>query len=184
MGRPKHLLQDKAGRPLWSLQRERFKPYFHAHHLLAGDFTLPAPTPILKDPPGLVGEGPLSALLALLRHSTTPWVALLAVDQVGVVPELYRLARSQAGPEVQAVVYRDQQGRQQWLCGLYQATVTPLLESALKDQVRAFWRFAARLSIREVSPPAGSEGWFTNVNTPAEAARAGLFLPPTNERNY
>jgi molybdopterin-guanine dinucleotide biosynthesis protein A len=177
MNVPKHkLVHPTSGQNLLEYQADRLAPHFAQVLLLTGESTdARLPGRVVADPPGYKGEGPLAGLLAALRVATTPWIALLAVDQPGVTVGHYELGLQAAQQADQAVLWSDSDDRVQWLCGLYRASVRTELERQMAEGVRAAKRFGNSLNLRVL--PATQKGVFINLNTPEEAAQHGWRLP-------
>lgn len=177
MGVPKHtLVHQRSGESLLDSQIRRMAPHFAQVLLLNGEWMIPEKEGcrLLPDPVEYQGEGPLSGLLAALRTADTPWVALLAIDQPLVPPELYQRALSGRDPGVKMVVPRDEQGQPQWSCGLFHISLRGELESDLQRGVRALKQFCRPLEKAHLGAPPGS---FLNLNTAAEARQHGWDIP-------
>lgn len=175
---PKHTLRsDTTGQSLLSFQVDRLAPHFSQVLLLTGTFELDEAVrgQRLADPPGLVGEGPLAGLLQAMRASTTPWIALLAIDQPAVPATHYQRALEAVGEPTQAIVSTDVEGRIQWLCGMYRTALQGELERQTSQGVRAVKHFGNSVNLKII--PSQDRGVFVNLNTPQDAADHGWLLP-------
>lgn len=180
MGFPKHQLRHKdTNKTLLQSQIERLSPHFEETLLLSGagpleeDFELP---PQVQDPPEFTGFGPLAGLLAAFRASGQDTVALLACDYPLMTPDFFvkAHARLEQQSEKPGVVYCDDQGHPQWLCGLYRSSLAPQLRDVLKKGARAVRDFASEINLQTVAfPRAWDPMSFTNLNTLEEAERVG-----------
>jgi molybdenum cofactor guanylyltransferase len=177
MGAPKHTLKHaESGKSLLSYQCERLAPHFSQVLLLTGKLSVEKAVPGQRvvDPPDFEGEGPLAGLLAAMKVASTPWVALLAIDQPRVPPEQFERALHSAELSDQAIVAKDTDNRIQWLCGLYRTSLGPELERQLGEGVRAVKRFGRSVNLKLV--PTQEKGAFVNLNTPEDAVRYGWLL--------
>ena len=115
------------------------------------------------------GAGPLAGVLAALRWSPAPVVAVLAVDLPEASAPLLRWLRSQWRRDDRVLVPLDPSGRAQPLHALVARATADLLEQRLGDGDRRVLGFAAAAGARQVTPPAdltGSGAWWTNRNRP------------------
>lgn len=114
------------------------------------------------------GAGPLAGLLAALRWSPAPIVAVLAVDLPEASAPLLRWLRSQWRPDDQALVPLDPSGRAQPLHALVATTTADLLEQRLEAGDRRVLRFVDATGARQLVPPAHltAGAWWTNQNEP------------------
>lgn len=176
MGRPKHSLRTQDGLTLLEHQIRSLSSAFQETLLLSGSLEVSGLDSV-PDPSPWQGEGPLAGLLAALQTATTEWIALAAIDQVCLGPDLYRHALQVAQEKSEALVYLDSQGRRQWLCGLYLVSLKSRVREQLTLGTRAMWRFGETVAVQDLALPAHlSEQIFTNVNTPEQAEIWGLKL--------
>lgn len=113
-------------------------------------------------------EGPLAGLLAALRWSPAPVVAVVAVDLPSASPDLYRWLRSQWQDGDTAVVPLDPSGRPQPLHALWSVRTTALLAERLRAGDRRVLRFAEAAGARLLAPPVTLDAgaWWENRNRP------------------
>lgn len=132
--------------------------------------------PLVRDV--FVGAGALGGLHAALISCRAPWAAVVSCDLPFVTGELFTRLASFRGPAFDAVAPRQPDGRAQPLCALYARDVClraaerllsagELRPRVLLAEVRTRW-----IEPSEIADLAGSERFFTNVNTPADYARA------------
>ncbi|MFC7385717.1 molybdenum cofactor guanylyltransferase [Sphaerisporangium rhizosphaerae] len=130
---------------------------------------LPRAEFVREDPPG---GGPVPALRAGLARVRAPWVALLAADLPFLLPEhvtaLLSAARGGAG-----AVLADDEGREQWLTGVWHAET---LSRALDGyQGRSLYGLLGPLAPARLRPPVADDGrdpWFDcDTIDDVEAAR-------------
>ena len=128
----------------------------------------PQPWTELDDGPHR-GAGPLAGLLAALRWSPAPVVAVLAVDLPDASVPLLRWLRSQWRRDDRAIVPLDPSGRPQPLHALIATATADLLEQRLGNGDRRVLGFAEAAGARLLAPPADLGGaWWTNRNRPAD----------------
>ena len=117
--------------------------------------------------------GPLAGVLAGLRASRTPWVAVVPCDAPLLPPDLVmRLAQAVAGSSRQAsgaVVERDQGGdrgrRVEPVCCLLSTTLADDLAAYLASGERQVERWLSRHALRVAFDRDGDIGAFANFNT-------------------
>ena len=152
MGCAKHLLQTDTGQTLLDFQVARFQNRFQRIVLLTGQHMQSRSDglPTIPDPPEFKDQGPLAGLLAALKAAESDWVALLGVDQPKVIPTLYSHELAHAEEKTEAVVCRDSDSREQWLCGIYRARseVCLKIEQALQSGERALKRVIPSLNLK------------------------------------
>lgn len=133
------------------------------------------------------GFGAWSGLHAALSRSRGEWTFLLACDLPFITPEFLRSLTSFIGPDVDAVIPRQPDGRLQPLCAFYRtstalsvadslfdaATVPPL--ASIADRLRAVIVDSADCHNLD-----GSERLFTNINTASDLAAASDRIAADN----
>jgi molybdopterin-guanine dinucleotide biosynthesis protein A len=128
----------------------------------------PLPWPEVDDGPHR-GAGPLAGVLAALRWSPAPVVAVLAVDLPGASAPLLRWLASQWRHDDRALVPLDPTGRAQPLHALFATATADLLEHRLAAGDRRVLGFAEAAGARLLTPPADVDGvWWTNRNRPGD----------------
>lgn len=138
----------------------------------AGD----AGAPLIADVPDI--PGPLAGLAAALD-----WAAAQGADRVLVVPcdmpflppDLASRLAYGLTPEAGAAIAASG-GRTHPVCGLWRASVRPLLEDQARAGRLSLTALAQRAGAVTVDWPADSQDPFANVNTPADLARAEARL--------
>ena len=115
-------------------------------------------TRTLEDPPFGGPVAGIAAGLAAMGEPTAPWVLLLACDLPGAAAAVPRLLTAvEEHVQVDAVVMRDAEGREQWLLGIYSAAalrerIAALVDggglrgASVRELVRPLWR--ASLQVR------------------------------------
>jgi molybdenum cofactor guanylyltransferase len=114
------------------------------------------------------GDGPLAGLLAALRASPAPIVAVVAVDLPEASAPVLRWLRSQWRPGDTAILPQDPTGRPQPLHALYASGLAGLLAERLLAGDRRVMHFAEAAGGRLLTPPAhvAAGTWWTNHNAP------------------
>jgi molybdopterin-guanine dinucleotide biosynthesis protein A len=132
-------------------------------------------------PDRIAGRGAPGGLHAALGAALTPWVFTAGCDMPFLSAQAMRWLWTQRGdaPAV-AVVWR---GRLQPLHAFWSRGCLPTVERMLAVGQPSMWQLATAVGARLV----GEEAWreidpdgraFENVNTPEEAVRLGLEVPP------
>ncbi|PXY22398.1 molybdenum cofactor guanylyltransferase [Prauserella muralis] len=117
-----------------------------------------------EDPPG---AGPVAALAAGLRDVGAEQVAVLAADLSGVTPDTIARLRAALGPGADGAVLVDDEGRRQWLIGVWR---TAALRAALPEEP-AGASLRATLGGLSIVEVAAVPGEAADVDTPGD-------LPP------
>lgn len=177
MGFPKEKLRLRSGSTLLQYQIDRSRSHFSEILLLGGASNLAQlevePETNLRwvpDPETLCGEGPLAGLLAGLEACSKSEMALLPVDQPFFPPALW------SSPEVKgARVFRDFEGRLQWMGGFYHKDLLPRLREFLAGGGRSLGAFVRSLDGELEIVDCRARDAFASLNTPAEARAAGFF---------
>jgi molybdopterin-guanine dinucleotide biosynthesis protein A len=132
-------------------------------------------------PDQIAGRGAPGGLHAALAAAATPWVFTAGCDMPFLSAEAMRWlwARRADAPAV-AVVWR---GQLQPLHAFWSRGCLPAVERMLSGGQPSMWQLATAVGARLIGEAAWGEidpggRAFENVNTPAEAARLGLELPP------
>jgi molybdopterin-guanine dinucleotide biosynthesis protein A len=131
-------------------------------------------------------RGPLGGLHAAMARCRAEWALVLSCDLPFVTAGLLARLASLRGPEFDAVVPVQPDGRMQPLCALYAvricfSVVEDLIKSdvlkprALLDRIRT-----RRVAFAELRDLRGSEDFFRNVNTPEEYRAARLAAGETD----
>ncbi|MCJ1672160.1 NTP transferase domain-containing protein [Rathayibacter sp. VKM Ac-2929] len=123
--------------------------------------------------------GPVAGLAAALpllaREDAAGWIAVLAADLVDPAPALDRLLAAAAGPEADALLAVDGDGRAQLLLGLHRRAALTAAVARLPEVDGASVRaLLAGLAVRLVEVPAGSTA---DVDDRADARRHGIAVP-------
>jgi molybdopterin-guanine dinucleotide biosynthesis protein A len=122
------------------------------------------------------GLGPLAGLQAALANARNDTVLLLACDLPFLTRDFLLYAVASIG-QCQAAIPRDRGGRLQPVCAAYATSCVTFVERALAGGRRSMGDFVGDLDLHILEP----EEWqeydpdgllFTNVNTPADFARA------------
>lgn len=131
---------------------------------------LPGAVVVREDPPG---AGPVPALRAGLAEVRAPRLALLAADLPFLRPA-HVAALLEAMAEGAGAVLVDEDGREQWLAGCWQAGA---LRTALEGYEGASLRgVLAPLGPAAVALPAGARPAWYDCDTPEELAAAERLL--------
>ncbi|GAA1279124.1 hypothetical protein GCM10009677_36880 [Sphaerisporangium rubeum] len=133
---------------------------------------------VQESPPG---GGPVPALRAGLAAVTAPWVALLAADLPFLRPEHVAGLLSAAGEAAGAVLV-DDEGREQWLTGVWRT-------GTLRESLRAYEGRSLRGLLSPLHPvcltlPVGDSAlppWF-DCDTPSDLAAARRHHGGPDER--
>lgn len=179
-----------AGRPLLAHVLARLAPQAAPIALSANGDTARFAAfglPVLPDPPGLEGEGPLAGLLAGLNWAAgegAEAVLSVAVDTPFIPADLaQRLAKAAGpGPEHPALAHpalATSAGRAHPACALWPVALRGALGAALGTGTRRLGLFAAQCGAVKVAF-AGEPDPFFNINTPAELAAAEAWLTRTS----
>jgi molybdopterin-guanine dinucleotide biosynthesis protein A len=142
-------------------------------------------SPVKAIPDEFPGCGPLAGIHAALKHSTTKWNLLLAVDVPLVSPGLlaFIAAKSDKSPAV-AIVPRIE-GRLQPLCAAYHRSFLPEIERAIVNDDLSIHRLLERhgtgimeknnavqiIEEDEIVAQGFQPEMLTNVNTPEDLER-------------
>jgi len=137
--------------------------------------TVPVPdgvTRTLEDPPFGGPVAGIAAGLAALTEPAAPWVLLLACDLPGAAAAVPRLLSAAEEPDrhpadpsggaIDAVVLRDEHGREQWLLGIYSAAALRervaaladaggLRDTSVRQLVRPLWRASLQAAAGEAA---------------------------------
>ena len=180
MGFPKHSLRHKdSGRTLLQVQLDRLTPSFSETLLLPGpNFLEGLSVKQIRDDQAWSGCGPLVGLLTACRHAKNYWIWLLACDYPEADRNLVEEAFRQIKEGDRALVFKDREGREQWLCGLYHRDLAVEIEGALSQGTRAMkalkdWTGVSILARPEIL----DSSLFVNLNTPLEARSHGYTRP-------
>jgi molybdopterin-guanine dinucleotide biosynthesis protein A len=127
------------------------------------------------------GAGPLAALVAVLRRSPRPLIAVVAVDMPWLDPALLLMLAGRIGDHDVAVCETDR-GREP-LHAVYATSALGPAEAVLSGPDRSLHGLLARLDVLTVAESewraAGIAGRFArNINTPADLADLRLELRP------
>jgi molybdopterin-guanine dinucleotide biosynthesis protein A len=196
-GRSSRLGLDKVllpwnGQTLLGHAVERLQQVCGTVRVCADRDDLPAHQPPIHD--ALPGAGPLSAIVAALEQSQTPWNLFLAVDLPLVPVDLLkalaaRTNHNHAGGAGMLSIIPQVEGLPQPLCGLYHCSLAPGLHRALEQGkykiMLALQEAAAsveRASVKsrveffdlrnfaaaDVTPGLEASEWLLNINTPQD----------------
>jgi molybdopterin-guanine dinucleotide biosynthesis protein A len=167
MGRDKALLEID-GRPLVERVAERLASVCGRVLIAAGERPLP-PLPWDRVDDRVAGAGPLAGILGGLAATTTPLLAVAAVDMPDVDPDVFTTLAGRWDGRAPAVVPR-RAGRLEPLHAVYATAALPrlaaLFDAGERSPTRALRRVAA--TVVEVDDAAP---WAGNLNTPADVDR-------------
>ncbi|HET9442499.1 MAG TPA: molybdenum cofactor guanylyltransferase [Acidimicrobiales bacterium] len=136
----------------------------------------PLPWPEVADASGAPGGGPLAGMVAGLRASPEPWMAVVAVDLPLADPDLLAWLYDHRGDEV-PVVPVDTAGRPQPLHAVYPRACAPALAAALAGGRRRVLEAVNGAGAELVAVEAGAgRAWAFNVNEPGDVAALGDLL--------
>jgi molybdopterin-guanine dinucleotide biosynthesis protein A len=173
MGRDKALL-EVDGTPLWQRQREVLAEtgageiYLSARPEQAWTKTAKGFAAVVHD--AFSHGGPLVGIAAGLERSTTPWLAVLAIDLPQMTPEWFAKLGGQCRPGVGAV--GRQNGFFEPLAAIYPREILPLAWEALVHGQYALQPLLARavtdglMRVHEITP--AEAPWFENWNEPQD----------------
>lgn len=124
------------------------------------------------------GRGPLGGLHAALSYAQTPWIFLMACDYPFVTPDLLKLLANTISDDFGAVVLEQLDGRLQPLCSFYKVEAARPVVDEIIDRPRMpppMREIVDSLTPRvvayaEYSHLAGSDHFFSNLNTPGDMA--------------
>jgi len=178
MGRDKARLQLGAetfvARIAHALQAITSRVHIVSARAEAEWFGLPVVADIYRD------CGALGGLHAALTHCRAPWAAVVSCDLPFASGALWQRLASFTGPECDAVVPFQTDGRAQPLCALYaRAACLPRAEallqaSELRPRVLLSEVRSRRVEPAELADLAQADLLFLNVNTPADYEEAKL----------
>lgn len=116
--------------------------------------------------------GPAAAIVAMLPECTAPVIGVVAVDMPFAESVLGALvaAASDAAPDIDAWVPRDDRGKDQWLCALYRRSA--LVERAVTADWhgRRFGDLLTDMNIHRVPVDEGAS--LIDIDTPEDLQRA------------
>lgn len=144
--------------------------------VVVGDATVPPEIAVTREDPPY--GGPVEAVAAGMRLLGEPagWTLLLAGDLPGAEAAVARLLAADPEEADDGVCLLDPDGRLQWLLGCYR---TAALRARLADRgdppLTAMHRLLGPLRLRGIDPGDAS---VADIDTPADAARWGVDLPP------
>lgn len=183
MGRPKAWLLGPSGRPLVAQALATLRAA-GADPLLLGCGADPAPFAALARAEGarpvpdrFPGEGPLAGLEAVLDASPREWLLLVACDMPFLDAEALAGLVARAGRSPCAAVVPEAKGRLQPLHAVYHRRALAPLRAALEAGERRLTAAVEALELERVPLEGPSP---VDVDTPAEARRAGLRPPRTS----
>jgi molybdopterin-guanine dinucleotide biosynthesis protein A len=179
-GVPKGLLRLE-GEPLVARTLRLFGAVFAGSLVVAND---PSPyaefgAPVVPD--RIAGRGAPGGLHAALAAAPTPWVFTAGCDMPFLAADAVRWLWAQRGDaQAVAVVWK---GQLQPLHAFWSRACLPTVERMLAAGQPSMWQLATAVGARLLDEaawreldPAGRA--FENVNTPEDAARLGLAIPP------
>ncbi|MFA5665345.1 molybdenum cofactor guanylyltransferase [Castellaniella sp.] len=120
--------------------------------------------PVLTDPSGLLGSGPLAGVLAGLLHAPADWLFVVPVDVPGLPGDLLQRLAARASPQHPAHA-RTPAGPHP-LCLLVHASQAPALEAFLRTGQRRVQAWLGHVQARAVDFQPESE--WRNLNAPAD----------------
>ena len=174
MGRDKALLSTGDGRPLWERQRDVLRRAGATEIFLsaradqawaqnAGGFSA-----VIRDE--VVDLGPLAGIVAGLERSTSPHLAVLAVDLPAMDGAWFAALGAACAPGCGAVGRRGKFFEP--LAAIYPRELLPLAQAALARRELSLQRLladaVARGLLREREITADELPWFENWNAPLE----------------
>jgi molybdopterin-guanine dinucleotide biosynthesis protein A len=178
-GRSRRMGTDKAllavdGRPLLWRVAERLAEVCPRVVVAAGTRPLP-PLPWDRVDDRVAGAGPLAGIIGGLGVTTTPLLAVAAVDMPGVSPAVFTELASRWDGRAPAVVPR-RAGRLEPLHAVWATSALPDLTALFDAGERSPTRVLERLAATVV-PIGGDGAWAVSVNTPADLARSAVAAP-------
>lgn len=116
--------------------------------------------------------GPAAAIVAMLPECTAPIVGVVAVDMPFAESVLGALvaAASDAAPDVDAWVPRDDRGKDQWLCALYRRSALVERADTADWHGRRFGDLLTDMNINRVPVAEGTS--LIDIDTPDDLQRA------------
>lgn len=144
--------------------------------VVVGDAEVPDGVPHTREDPPY--GGPVEALAAGMAHLAehADWTVVLAGDLPEAEAAVAQLLQVEPTAEDDGVCLAGDDGRLQWLLGYYR---TDALRARLADRghppLTAMYRLLAPLRLRGV---ATAPGLTADIDTPADAGRWGIELPP------
>ncbi len=129
-------------------------------------------------------RAPIIGLYTALTIATTPWIAVLACDLPFVTSDLIQRLSGFRSDAVDAVVPVQPDSRPQPLCALYRVEkCRPIAEAMIKARDLKLQTLLTKLATRyvefeEVYDLPCSDGFFINVNTPEDYAKAIKLARP------
>lgn len=169
MGRPKHLLQDKAGKSWLEGLAEKISPFVE-QLVISGQGEVPGPLRRIEridDLPGM--HGPLAGIGALFRkHPFTSWlVSACDMPQIDARAIDWLLAQRQR-PGVAVLPRNPESGRFEPLLACYDYRCGPLIESLIRSGSRKISELAENNLVVQPEIPIDLIGCWQNVNYPDE----------------
>jgi molybdenum cofactor guanylyltransferase len=168
-GRSSRLGLDKVllpwnGQTLLGHAVERLQQVCGTVRVCADRDDLPAHQPPIHD--ALPGAGPLSAIVAALEQSQTPWNLFLAVDLPLVPVDLLKALAARTNHNHAGGLHRAlEQGKYKVMLALQEAAAS-VERASVKSRVEFFdlRNFAAA----DVTPGLEASEWLLNINTPQD----------------
>lgn len=124
----------------------------------------------------------MAGLLSALHHARTKWIFVIACDMPFVTAELFEMMALKRSNDFGAVVPVSPEGVLQPMCALYRvAACIAECEAAVRNGELSNQKLLKRvnaleLPFEEISGLAGSDRFFTNINTPEEYLAARSIL--------
>ena len=175
-GKDKGLLLFKQ-RPMITHVIDALQPQVHTIVISANrniDQYQPFGYPVLQDEQTDMQQlqGPLAGILQGLRQCTTPWLLLSPCDTPFIAPDYCQQMRQAATPDT--LVVASSQGKLQPLFALIPVAFAPALASALEQRIYKVGQWLGSMPHHTLD--FGTTSMFTNINTPAELARAEQYF--------
>lgn len=125
---------------------------------------------VLENPPG---GGPVPGIARALEETLTDLVAVLAIDYPFALPWLLN---QELPPHSDAVIARDSEGRDQYLCAIYNTeSLTTALHSAGELTGSSMRQIVSALSRVTHPIPSDPDIVLHDIDTPADLARAQII---------
>ena len=177
MGFPKqNLIHSDSGLTLLEWQVRKWKEHVQTVFVVGGQKNDVAGAVSIVDPSEFQGDGPLAGLLAACEHTSSDYIAIVAVDCPNFPPSLFSQAVEQAPNQWDVLLYRDRKAKVHWLCSVWKSSLKSEIRQELVDGQRAVKRFASKLKVQIYDLPAEfDDSVFLNLNRVEDLAE-GAFI--------
>ena len=175
-GKSSRMGRDKAallveGQPLWRRQLATLTATGAGEVFISGRPDGPWAPELGSIPDDAPDCGPLGGITAALRHCSSPWLLVLAVDMPKVTPAFLRALLAEAAQSKIGII-PELNGYPESLAAIYPKAALPHAEAALRDgrlKLQPFIQSLVSAGLARLRPvPTDEAPIFTNWNTPAE----------------